>query len=131
MAWFIAPILEEEEKVSVKDSIMSGLPSKEPNVGCRSRVVLDGYPMLPIVGQTKVYMLGGGDIDEEENKDTCGQGNKTKREVGDGSDGGDFVVVKGLLDSYVEETISLVGKWWRCQGPRQGVSHPRLLGLVR
>ena len=51
--WFIPPIPEEEE-VSVKDSVTSGLPSKEQNMGAKASGS-GRQPTLSVVGGPKAY----------------------------------------------------------------------------
>ena len=58
--WFIPPILKKEE-ASVKDSIASGLPSREQNVGAKASGS-GGQLELSMLGGPKVYTPMGGDI---------------------------------------------------------------------
>ena len=62
--WLIPPIQEEEE-ASVKDSITSGLPSREQNVGVEASRS-SGQLTLSMMGQSKVYTLAGEDARDDE-----------------------------------------------------------------
>ena len=121
--------IPEYEEASAKDSMISRLPTKERDMGGEASGS-GGQPTPSTMGQSKVYMPVGGGTEDEEKMAPVAKETKQKGELTM-----DPMVESSLRSkedlALAEETIPLVGKWWRCQGPPQGVSCPILLGLVR
>ena len=109
----------------MKDSVTSGLPLKQLNVGAETSG--SGEPVMPSV---KVNAPDDEDIVIE--KKTAPMASKTEEKRGLSM--GPMISSGWKSKDYsvpVEEFVSLVANLRECRRPPQGILHPRLLGLVK